>query len=271
MNSAALIQDIGRLESSPDRPRPVVLPTCNGVRRHPNLTALLALLLRRYGIPVLVHGPASAGKFASVAAGEAGDADEPGAARRGRITTLVVLGQLGIEPAGSLAQAQASLDRDRIAYVPAAVLTPGLPRLLGNRARPGVRPPLHSLAELIDPFGGDAYRVVSVAHSDSLRRMREFFTATRANAMLLRGTEGEPFANPRRMPRLEHFANGVATVCAEAEAGTLDAVPRLPATIDAAATAAWIVQALAGEVPVPQSIIAQLGCCLAGTRRALLM
>src|SRR6185295_19145424 len=35
----------------------VVLPSYNGARKLPNLTALLALLLAQDGIPVLVHGP----------------------------------------------------------------------------------------------------------------------------------------------------------------------------------------------------------------------
>src|SRR3954468_22026488 len=36
----------------------VVLPSYNGARKLPNLTALLALLLAQEGIDVLVHGPA---------------------------------------------------------------------------------------------------------------------------------------------------------------------------------------------------------------------
>jgi len=36
---------------------PVLLPSYNGARKLPNLTALLALLLAQEGVPVLVHGP----------------------------------------------------------------------------------------------------------------------------------------------------------------------------------------------------------------------
>lgn len=36
----------------------------------------------------------------------------------------------------------------------------------------------------------------------------------------------------------------------------------LPATIDAAATAAWIRQAMAGQVPIPHPLVNQLACCL---------
>ena len=45
----ALHRPTGRL-------RPVVIPTYNGARKSVNLTPLLALLLRRFSIPVVVHG-----------------------------------------------------------------------------------------------------------------------------------------------------------------------------------------------------------------------
>jgi anthranilate phosphoribosyltransferase len=41
--------------------RPVVIPSYNGARRSANLTPLLALLLQRFGVPVLVHGLGEAG------------------------------------------------------------------------------------------------------------------------------------------------------------------------------------------------------------------
>lgn len=39
-------------------------------------------------------------------------------------------------------------------------------------------------------------------------------------------------------------------------------LPSEPASIEAAATALWIRQALAGEVPVPHPLVNQLACCL---------
>ena len=53
---AAIEQKLARLAAPAGNLRPVVLPSYNGARRMPNLTALLALLLKRYGIPVLLHG-----------------------------------------------------------------------------------------------------------------------------------------------------------------------------------------------------------------------
>jgi anthranilate phosphoribosyltransferase len=110
-------------------------------------------------------------------------------------------------------------------------------------------------------------RVVGVSDSESSTQMREFLAATRADALLLRGTEGEPFANPRRQPRLEWFDRGVATVLFEAESEALTPPPALPATIDAPTIAEWIAGALAGLRPVPAPILNELACCMHATRR----
>jgi len=245
---AALNDRVAPLEPPADRPRPVLLPTYNGARRLPNLTALLALLLKRYGVPVLLHG----------IAGEGPDF--------GRVATAAVLEELGVEPATSVTDAQHRLDNEGIAYAPIAVLAPGLAGLLAPRRRMGLRSSAHTLAKLIDPFRGVGFRVISVSDPEYLARMRDFLVASRADALLLRGTEGEPFANPRRQPQLEWFEAGVSSVLFESETGTLATLPALPATMDAVATAKWITAALAGEVPIPLPILNQLACCLHGAR-----
>lgn len=245
---ASIERGLARLEPPVDGLRPVVLASYNGARKLPNLTALLALLLKRYGIPVLVHGMIDDGDTF------------------GRVTTAAILWELGVEPAASLADAEQRLARDGIAYVPTAVLSPALASLLALRQRMGVRSLMHTLAKLVDPFGGAGFRVVAVTHPDYVARMQEFLAASHANALLMRGTEGEPFANPRRQPRLEMFEGGVASVLFEAESAAADPPPALPAAIDAPTTAAWIAAALAGEVAIPQPIVNQLACCLYGAR-----
>jgi anthranilate phosphoribosyltransferase len=177
-----------------------------------------------------------------------------------------VLWELGVEPASSVADVQQRLDREGIAYAPIAVIVPALAGLLALRRRMGLRSSAHTLAKLIDPFRGAGFRVIAVSHPEYLARMREFLAASRADALLLRGTEGEPFANPRRQPQLEWFEAGVGSVPFESETGPLAALPPLPAATDAVATAAWIAAALAGEVPIPLPILNQLACCLHGAR-----
>lgn len=223
--------------------RPVILPTYNGARRQANLTPLLALLLARFGVPVLVHGTLEGG---------------------GRVASAYILRELGVLPCANVRQANEALAREHIAFVPTAALSPGLANLLALRNRLGVRNSGHSLAKMIDPFGGDSLRLVSVSHPDYLEKMRGFFQATGGRALLLRGTEGEVFANPKRRPSLEYFEDGAQHILFEAEAGPLKILPNLPDVIDAPTTALWIREAMSGQKPIPLPIVNQLACCLYG-------
>jgi hypothetical protein len=59
-----------------------------------------------------------------------------------------------------------------------------------------VRNSAHTLAKLLDPAPGHSVRVVSVTHPEYLERMHAHLVAQGGVALLLRGTEGEAFANP---------------------------------------------------------------------------
>lgn len=240
----ALNERVNRLQAPPGKAQPVVLPTYGGAREQPNLLPLLALLLQRFGVPVLMHGPLNGG---------------------GRVASAYILRELGVMPCASGAQAQQVLDEARIAFVPTAVLAPGLADLLSLRARLGVRSSAHALAKLMEPFAAESLRVVSASDQPCLDTMREFLLATGARALLLRGTDGEPFADPQRRPRLEYFQNSRAQVLFEAEMGPTKTGAALPQTIDAVTTAAWMKGVLAGETPVPLPLVNQLACCLFGS------
>ena len=241
---SALDERLSRLRAPAGKAAPVVLPSYNGAREQPNLLPLLALLLQqRFGVPVLVHGVLNGS---------------------GRIASAYIFRELGVMPCATPAQAQEALDTSGIAFVPTAVLAPGLAAALSLRGRLGVRSSAHVVAKLIDPFAGASLRVVSAGHPTCLETLRGVLTATGANALLLRSTEGEPFADPKCRPQLEHVCNGAAQVLFEAEAGPHNRPPAQPAGVDAIATAAWIRRALAGEVTVPLPIVNQLACCLFG-------
>jgi anthranilate phosphoribosyltransferase len=130
------------------------------------------------------------------------------------------------------------------------------------RARMGVRNSAHSLVKLLDPFRGEGVVVAAATHPDFIDLMRNVLVAHDRRAILLRGTEGEPFANPRRRPRLEHIHDGRADVLFEAEHDSLRALPCLPEAIDAASTACWISRVLDHQLPLPKPIANQLACCL---------
>ena len=221
--------------------RPISIPSYNGARHAPNLLALLALLLTRLGVPVLIHG---------VLHGE------------GRVATVYILRELGILPSVSMAQAKSQIEKDGLAFLPIQALAPGLAALIALRSRLGVRNTSHTLAKLISPFGDDGVRMISVSNPDYLAGMREYLVTSGGRALLMRATEGEAFANPRRRPQIDYFVDGRQELLFEQEVGPQKVLPNLPQGIDAATTAAWIRRALAGEVPVPLPILHQVASCL---------
>jgi anthranilate phosphoribosyltransferase len=240
----ALDSHVACLDAPADAARPVVLPSYGGSLHVTNLTPALALLLRRYGVPVLVHGCAAIG---------GGDA------------TRAVLAVLGIPAAADAADAQSHLDHDAFAYVELSALAPALARRMSRGTRPTAR--TRMLAGLIDPFRGRGYRVVAAAGGEELATARAVLAATRANALLLAGADGEPFVDPRRPSPLEHFDGGAPSTCDDALHVPAEPAQALPPR-DASATAQWTARVLDGETPIPAALLTELGCCLAGSRDA---
>ena len=238
---SAIDERTNRLDMPPGRVRPVVLPSYNGARKEANLTPLLALLLQRFGVPVLVHGLLEG---------------------FGRITSGLIFRELGVMPMASSMQAQAALSEKGLAFLPLTALCPGVHSLLGLRSRMSVRNSAHSLVKLLNPFDGDSVLVAPATHPDFIALMRDIMVERGQRGILLRGTEGEPFANPKRRPRLEYVHEGVVNVLFEAEHESLRALPELPDAADAVSTAKWIRRVLDKQLPLPKPIANQLACCL---------
>lgn len=238
---AAANERLYALRRPPVRLRPVVIPTYNGARKGANLTPLLALLLRRFGIPVVVHGLIEG---------------------FGRVTTAQIFREFGLMPSASLSQAQQMLEETGLVYVPLSILSPGLNNQLSLRSRLGLRNSAHSLVKLLDPFKGEGLLLAAATHPDYLDMMRNVLGVLGVHALLLRGTEGEPFANPKRRPRIEHLHEGSCDILFEAEHDSLRTLPHLPEACDARTTVDWMQRVLAGETTLPPPIANQLACCL---------
>ena len=137
-----------------------------------------------------------------------------------------------------------------------------LHRLLDVRRVVGLRNSAHSVVKLINPYlrhpSLHSVLVTSYTHPEYAISMNEALVGLQATALLLRGTEGEAVADPRRVPVMTGLKNGQALVMQETQHGSLDALPELPSTIDPAATAAYIEAVLAGRIPVPAPIAAQV-------------
>jgi anthranilate phosphoribosyltransferase len=220
---------------------PVVIPSYNGARKRPNLVPLLALLLARRRIPVLIHGVLT-------------DPD--------RVTTAQILAELGMQAATDAADIGPALQARYLAFSPTHVLAPALARQLSLRATLGVRNSAHTLAKLLQPFRQPALRLVNYTHPAYRDTLTEYFSqpcvAGPAGVLLSRGTEGEAAADSA-LPReaLWLHDGGSEVLIAAADKDARDAPP-LPESTNAASTAQWTAAVLAGEMPTPQAIAAQV-------------
>jgi anthranilate phosphoribosyltransferase len=138
------------------------------------------------------------------------------------------------------------------------MLCPGLQRLLDVRRVVNLRNPAHSLVKLMNPCASKSLIVSSYTHPEYAISMAETFALTHGNALLIRGTEGESVADPRRTPKMQAFLNGQATDLQAYQAGSLTTLPDLPQSIDAAGTAAYIRSVMGGTQPVPAPIAQQV-------------
>ena len=226
-------------------PQPVVvLPSYNGARKLPNLTPLLALLLAEQGLSVLVHGPLH----------------DPT-----RVTSAEIFHDLGLPLARDGTGIECGWQRHAPVFVDTAVLCPPLARLLDVRRVVGLRNSGHTVAKLLDPFpAGAGFRVVSYTHPEYARLLADFAIQTRASLLLMRGTEGEPVADPRRLPRLDVYLHGELRpeLSMPAQEGALSGLPLLPRTCDAATTAVYIQSVISGEKPAPAPLIEQVEAVL---------
>lgn len=223
-----------RMQRVPASERPaVVIPSYNGARKLPVLTPLLALLLARRGVPVLIHGTSTEDR---------------------RMFVGAVLEALDMPPRSELH----AIACGEVAFIPTAQLCPGLQRLLDVRRVVGLRNSGHSLVKLMNPCAGPAVIVSSYTHPEYAVSMAEVFQLVGATALLLRGTEGEAVADPRRVPAMTGFVRGERFTLEEGRKGSLTEVPDLPAGHDARATARHIRAIVEGAQPVPESVALQV-------------
>ncbi|RPI41994.1 MAG: DNA-binding protein YbiB, partial [Betaproteobacteria bacterium] len=180
---AALGARVTRLPHG-DRVCPVAIGCYAGSCKYPELTPLLALLLARFGIRVLMHGPLHVD---------------------GGVSVALVLRELGVMPCANKLQAARDLQERGLAFVPDALLAPGLASLLAHRVRLGSMPILVSAARLIDPFESGSLVVATAGNPAEVERLRVTVAATGMRALLLHATDADSFGNPMLRPRMEYW------------------------------------------------------------------
>lgn len=236
---AALAERLPGLIAPPSAFRAVVLPAYHGVRSHPHLTPLLALLLRSFSIPVLIHGVLEGG---------------------GGTAAAYVFRELGILPSLTSSQVNVALDEEGIAFAPVALLSPGLASLLSLRSRLGIDGWVTRLATLADVLGPHSVRVTPVKTPGEISSTQAVLEALGGRALLLQGYEGESFADPAMRPDMALIQDGQTLRVYEAQSTPMQTAS-LPG-LDARSTGAWITQILHGTQPLPMPIRNQLAVCL---------
>ena len=110
------------------------------------------------------------------------------------------------------------------------------------------------LAKLINPTLQNPWQVSNYTHPEYPEKLREFFQLRSANAILMRGSEGEPTASLQRLPEM-HFLPSNRNEVTNPEERFEDPNPFFE--IDAISTASVTKQVLSGEVRCPSSILRQ--------------
>ena len=222
--------------SAPSSMPVIVLPSYNGARRLPVLTPLLALLLVRQGLPVLLHGSTT---------------------ESSRVTAAQVLTHMGYAAASALRTPEPG----ELVHLATRDLLPGLADLLDARATIGLRNPAHSLVKHFNPLAASGTHSLVVGcytHPEYRISMQATHTEASSHALLLRGMEGEPVADPRRQPALCAMLAGRTVLEIDAAQGSVPVSQELPTGLDVAATALLTREVLDGTRPVPTPIATQV-------------
>jgi anthranilate phosphoribosyltransferase len=211
----------------------IILPSYNGARKQANLCPLLAGLLSSLGFTVIVQGI---------------EKDQT------RVTSYEIFEALGWPILKSQNEFGKFLQTNHPIFCPLRVISPALQRLLDIREQIGLRNTGHVLAKLINPVNQDAWQISNYTHPEYPEKLREFFQLTQANAILMRGSEGEPTASIQRLPEMRFlFANKKEKINPEEK--YLEQSPF--ENFDAKSTAETTLNILSGRTISPSSIMRQ--------------
>jgi len=211
----------------------VVLPSYNGARKQANLTPLLAGMLSSYGFTVLVQGV---------------EKDQS------RVTSYEIFKSLDWPILNSQNEFGTLLTSNQPIFCPLNVISPALQRLLDIREQIGLRNTGHVLAKLINPTFQNPWQVSNYTHPEYPEKLREFFQLHSANAILMRGSEGEPTASLQRLPEMHFLASNSQEITSPEE--RFSEVNPFTA-IDAQSTALITSKILSGKIACPGSILRQ--------------
>ena len=224
----------------PLRGRALAIPAYGLAPGEASLVALLAMLLPRFGVPVVVHGVLDSPCGASAAQ---------------------LLRELGVLPCASLEGAAASLDARGAAFLPLQLFSPALAAMVALRTRLGFVNSAHRVAQALDPTGGAAVRVALCAEDPAGARCAALLRGPgEGDALVLTWPAGAPTFHLLVRPRIELARGESAELLFAADA--FDARPGHVVPLQPHAAARWIERVVRGEAPVPAPALNLVAACL---------
>jgi len=218
--------------------RAVAIPAYGLVSGESALSVLLALFLRRFDVPVVVHGPLDS-------------PDGPSAP--------ALLRELGVLPSATLAEAERELRASGIAFLPVQLLSPALGDLLALRTRLGATNSAHLAAHAMDPGALGAVRLaMSVAGTPS-ERLAALLPGTGGESLLLSWPAGMPAGNLAFRPRISRLSGGAQAVVFEAESAER-AAPAVPGAC--AQLVPWMRAVIERRAPAPPPLVNLAAACV---------
>lgn len=144
--------------------RAIAIPAYGLVPGEALLAVLLAFFLRRFDVPVVLHGTLDSPAGPSVPA---------------------LLRELGILPSASLADAERELRASGIAFMPAQLFSPALAMVLSLRTRLGTTNAAHLAAHAMDPGAMGALRLAMGVHGSPSARLAGLLAGAGGQALSL--------------------------------------------------------------------------------------
>lgn len=226
--------------------RAVAIPAYGLVPGEALIVTMTAALLRRFEIPVIIHGVLDS---------------------RCGVSSASVLRALGVLPCANFAQAVEQLRNAGVAFLPVQLFCPAFAALLALRARLGVENSAHLVAQALDPAHGGATRLrFSVAGTRS-ERFETLGLVVEGDFLTLTWPAGRSPLNLTIRPRIERVCDGARELLFEADVWEMPSASA-PPTDDAHSVAQWIERVVGGASAAPVPAVNLVAACLYAVGRA---
>ncbi len=224
--------------------RPVSIPVYGLVPGEAAFCVLLALFLRRFDVPVVLHGPLDAPEAPSVA---------------------VLLREFGVMPSATLADAERDLEASGLAFIPVQLLSPSLGTLVALRPRLGFCNAAHIAAHAMDPGSMGALRIAMTMPGTRSARLASLVAASREETLLLSWPVAASACSLVFRPRIALLDAGEEAVVFEAESFERS-VPAAPPA--GSPLVPWMRSVVERRVPAPLPLVNLAAACVHAARAA---